>query len=441
RAAACAREVELNRRLAPDVYLGVSPVLEGDAVADHMIVMRRMPSARRLSYLVTTDERDEVVRQVARAIAVFHSSLPPDERAARNATCDAMRRLWSSNFDEMRGFAGRLLDEHDLRKAERLAMAYLDGRAPLFRKRIESGFARDGHGDLLADDIFCLDDGPRILDCLAFDDDLRVGDVLLDVAFLAMDLERLAGSATAEAFLEHYVELSGEHHPRSLTHHYVAYRALVRCKVNCMRAEQGDDRAAAEATKHLGIVLAHLRAGRPRLVLVGGAPGTGKTTTATEISQRCGLVLLASDELRKDLAGIPHTEHAFAELGRGIYSPSMTERTYDELVRRAGEVLAFGESVVLDASWHSAAMRERARRIAAEVNADIVELQCVLPVSVAAERIERRLREETSYSDATPSIARALASALDPWPESIELDTHRSPEEVAAHAASAIGPV
>lgn len=441
RAVACRREVDLNRRLAPDVYLGVTDIVELGRVADHFIVMRRMPSARRLTTLLATDERDDVVRQVARAVAVFHAAQPPDERAARMASLEGVRRLWCGNFDEMRGFAGRLLDEDDLAEAESLAMEYLAGRGPLFEHRVASGMARDGHGDLLADDIFCLPDGPRILDCLAFDDDLRVGDVLLDVAFLAMDLERLAGAETAREFLEHYQELSHEQHPRSLAHHYVAYRALVRCKVNCLRADQGAPDAAIEARAHLTMVLAHLRAARPRMVLVGGAPGTGKTTTANEISRRFGFALVASDELRKDLAGIPHEQHAFAALGGGIYSASMTERMYDELVRRAGELLEFGESVVLDASWTSGAMRERARQAAVAANAGIVELRCVLDPAIAAARIERRLRAETSFSDATPEIARSLASSADPWPEASELDTTRHRDDVAAHAGSIIGPV
>lgn len=441
REVACRREHELNRRLAPDVYLGVSEIREHGEVVDHLLVMRRMPSDRRLTALLHTDERDDVIRQVARAVAVFHAAQPPDDLAARNATVDAVRRLWCSNFDEMRDFAGRLLDADDMAEAEALSMAYLDGRGALFEHRVASGMARDGHGDLLADDIFCLEDGPRILDCLAFDDDLRVGDVLLDVAFLAMDLERLADAETAQTFLRHYQDFSNEHHPRSLAHHYVAYRALVRCKVNCLRADQGSAEALIAARQHLDIVLAHLRAARPRLVLVGGAPGTGKTTTADHISRRTGFALLTSDELRKDLAGLPHEQHAFAEFGSGIYSPSMTDRMYNELVRRAGELLAMGESVVLDASWTQAEMRERARRAAAEAHADIIELHCVLDPAVAAARVERRLATQVTTSDATADIAFKLASSADPWPEASELDTSRPPEEVAARAGALIGPV
>ena len=166
-----------------------------------MIVMRRLASDRRLTALLDTPERDSAVRQVARAVAVFHAAQPRDERAATLATRDAVVTLWHRNFDEMTGFVGTWLDAVDFAEVQARAGDYLAGREPLFAHRIAAGFARDGHGDLLADDIFCLPDGPRVLDCLAFDDALRLGDVLLDAAFLAMDLEQQAGEAIAGRFL------------------------------------------------------------------------------------------------------------------------------------------------------------------------------------------------------------------------------------------------
>jgi aminoglycoside phosphotransferase family enzyme len=94
RAEACTRELELNRRMAPDVYLGVSPIIENGVVTDHLIVMRRLPSDRRMSKLVRGPERDDAVRAVARAVAAFHAAQPPDERAALVATRDGVETLW-----------------------------------------------------------------------------------------------------------------------------------------------------------------------------------------------------------------------------------------------------------------------------------------------------------------------------------------------------------
>ncbi len=113
------------------------------------------------------------------------------------------------------------------------------GREALFDRRITEGHVVDGHGDLLADDIFSLDDGPRVLDCLESDDHLRHVDVLDDVAFLAMDLERLGSPQLAQQLVADYREFAGDPAPPALLHHYLAYQAFVRVKVACLRAAQG----------------------------------------------------------------------------------------------------------------------------------------------------------------------------------------------------------
>ena len=155
-----------------------------------------------------------------------------------------------------------------------------------------SGSAADtswtGHGDLLAGDIFCLDDGPRILDCLDFDDRLRWLDGLDDAACLAMDLEHLGNRRLGEQFIGWYAEYSGDPAPASLCHHYIAYRAFVRAKVSCLRSGQGAPAAAGEARELAGIALKHLREGAVALVLIGGLPGTGKSALADAVASRLG---------------------------------------------------------------------------------------------------------------------------------------------------------
>ena len=169
---------------------------------------------------------------------------------------------------------------------------------------------RDGHGDLLAEDIFCLDDGPRILDCLAFDDELRWGDVLGDVAFLVMDLERLGHPDLARSLLADHGEFSGEHHPGSLAHLYVAQRALVRAKVAALRTSQtgsGKGPTTPEVEALLGMAVGHLRRAEVRLALVGGLPGSGKSTLAGRMADELGWVVLSSDAVRRD-AGLRYQD-------------------------------------------------------------------------------------------------------------------------------------
>ena len=433
---ACEAELFLNRRIAPDVYLGVGRVIEDDVITDHFLVMRRLPAERRLSALVDAAEFSDAVRDVARAVAAFHARQPATAVAAEMATSEAVGRLWSANLEEMRGLGDATVSKADLDAIDDRSRRYLGGRDPLFSGRIRQGFARDGHGDLLADDIFMLDDGPRVLDCLAFDERLRCGDVLLDVAFLAMDIERLGAPHMAEHFLEWYCTFSNEHHPRSLADFYVAYRALVRAKVNLLRAGQGDLAAGSAAHAFLDQCRRHLDAALPILVLVGGSPGTGKTTLANDLADSLGLLVLSSDEVRKDLMGVPHTEHAYAPPGQGIYTPAVSARTYEELIRQAHHVIGLGESVVLDASWARADDRRAARHMGAEVGARIVELRCDVTPEIAAQRIAARM-QTSDPSDATPEVADHIRAHHDPWPESVTVDTNRSREATTHDAVEA----
>jgi hypothetical protein len=285
------RELRLNRRLAPDVYLGLANVWEDGDLVDHLIVMRRLPSRRRLATLLasartaspaagsipagdqgsaTPGAVSECLIQVARAVASLHLSAPGlAGGAASMATRDAVARNWDANFATIADFVGRVIDPAEYEEVARLAGDYLEAGAELFQHRIDGGWIRDGHGDLRAEDIFCLDDGPRILDCLAFSDDLRIADVLNDIAFLVMDLHHLSGSHLADELMEVYLSFTGEVHPASLAHHYVAYRAHVGVRVACLEMEGGDPSKAAEAAALHGLALRQLELAASAVAITG----------------------------------------------------------------------------------------------------------------------------------------------------------------------------
>ncbi|TYB41045.1 gluconate kinase, partial [Actinomadura chibensis] len=199
---ACHREVELNRRFAPDVYLGVADVHAPDGqVCDHLVVMRRMPADRRLATLVRNGAPvTNALRDTARTLASWHARAPRTPTINAQGTRDALQARWNDNIHQTRPFHGDTITPQTATEIEQLATEFLAGRQPLFDARITDGRVIDGHGDLLATDIFCLDDGPRILDCLEFDDHLRSLDGLDDACFLAMDLERLNAPDLAEHF-------------------------------------------------------------------------------------------------------------------------------------------------------------------------------------------------------------------------------------------------
>lgn len=426
---ACHDEVRLNRRLAPDAYLGVLDVTGPDGQPlDHLVAMRRMPDERRLTRCIERGEDvDGALRTIAHAVATLHEGSTPQPRQDAQATEDAVRRRWVEGFEQLRPLAHLVPDPERLDRTERLVLAYLDGRSALFDQRIADGWIRDGHGDLQAEDIFLLPEGPQILDCIEFGDDYRWGDVLADVAFLAMDLERLGRGDLAERFLQWHDEFTGDRWPASLGHHYVAYRAHVRAKVGVLRHVQRNEPIGPGVGHLIDLSLEQLEAGQVRLVVVGGLPGTGKSTVAKAVADQLGAVVLRSDEVRQ-------------RMGQGAdrYAPAAVEATYQQVLDDARRLLSLGESVVLDATWQHAGHRRLARDLAATTSSRTHELRCTLPASEAAARIERRRQLGEDASEATPVVARDMAASFDPWPEAVAVSTEPAPEAVADAALASI---
>jgi uncharacterized protein len=438
REAVCHREVELNRRLAADVYLGVADVHgPSGELCDHLVVMRRMPAERRLSTLISSGAPvADDLRRLARLLASLHAEAHRGPAVDAEGTRAALLGRWDATFAQLRPFHGDPLDAAAATEVENRTHDFLAGRDPLFAGRIAQGHIVDGHGDLIADDVFCLADGPRALDCLEFDDRLRYLDALDDAAFLAMDLEHLGAAGPARDFLAWYTEFTADPAPAALRHHYIAYRAFVRAKVGCLRHAQGDPTAAADVRAYADLTLHHLRAGEVRLILIGGPPATGKSTLAGRLADRLGAVALDSDRIRKEIAGIAPDTSAAAGYRQGIYTTEWTTRTYRELLNRAGELLELGETVVLDASWTSARHREQARDLAAHTHSRLVELRCTAGAATVAGRLAHRVN---GYSDADSAISTMMSAAAWPWPEASVVETDATPDSSLARALALAG--
>lgn len=433
---ACARELELNQRLAPDVYLGLAHLTDPEGgAAEPVIVMRRMPEALRLSTALADPTREAAgLSALAETLARFHASARRGADIDRAGTPARLRRRWSSLLRPLREDPRPVNNYDILARCEYLAMRFIDGRGALLAERIANGRIVDGHGDLLAEDIFVLPDGFRILDCLDFDDELRFVDCLDDAAFLAMDLEFLGYRAESDSFLNDYLNSAGDSPPPSLRHHYIAYRAMVRAKTDRIRAAQGDPEAAGHAEHHLELAAEHLVQGAVRLVLVGGLPGTGKTTVTAHLAAATGAVTISSDDVRAELRGAGSIVGAAGVYGEGAYRPAAKALVYSRMLEQARKHLEHGVSVVLDASWTDSDQRARAVALADETHSDLLRLRCVCPRTLAAERIGARAK---GSSDATPAIAAALAAVAAPWPEAIVLDTTQPIEASIATALPA----
>ena len=431
REAACEREVTLNRRLAPGSYLGVAHFVgPGGEVPEPVIVMRRYDDSTRLASMIKNGHAvDGHLKDIAETLARFHRGAARSAEIDAHGTVEAVSARSEQNLVELERYS--IVSDDAVCELQRLTAQFTSGRAALFAQRIADRRIVDGHADLLADDIFCTSSELAILDCLEFDDNLRFVDGIDDAAFLAMDLEFLGGEDLANFFFDEYSRQSDDPAPQSLKHFYIAYRAAVRAKVDCVRVTQGHAEAVIDAQRHLDIALKHLRAATIKLVIVSGGPGTGKTTLSKALAEETGARVISTDDVRRRMTEAGIIVGSAGGLNTGLYSPENVASVYDEVLRQARESLTGGQSVVLDGTWRDAHQRQRARLLGDETGSPMVELTCSLPLVDASARI--RSRRETT-SDATPEIAEALAEQARGPLAGHPIDTSRSLADSVAEA-------
>lgn len=272
---ACADEVRLNRRLAPDVYLGVEPVVvNGGAVSvggpgtviDYVVVMRRLADNASLQALIERGEATDChVRGVAEHLAAFHLEAERGPRIDTFGRPEAIAANIEENFAQAEPFVGSTIERVVLDEISRSSWEFLAEHERLFCDRVARGCTRDGHGDLRAEHLYF--DGGRleIIDCIEFNERFRYGDVASDLAFLAMDLERLGQPGLADTLVARYDELT-PFAVREVLDFYRCYRAFVRGKVASIRWSQqpaggtAAESALADARLHFG--LSRVYAGR-----------------------------------------------------------------------------------------------------------------------------------------------------------------------------------
>ncbi len=409
----CAAEMRLNRRLAPDLYVGVRGVaLVGDGVeltdeddpraVDFVVEMRRYDEAETLAARLERGElqRRDVV-EVGRVLARFHQD-------AQRATPDgapvlAAERRFDRNLQELLADVEQRGEIERVLGLERFAHAFVTAHAQTFAVRAARGQVREGHGDLRAEHVLA-GDRVRIVDCVEFDPGLRELDVADDLAFLVFDLAARGGDRFGEILVQAYRDAGGDPGPDSLIAFYAAYRALVRAEHGQQSAHARDLMAVAERFAW--------RARRPLVIVVCGVPASGKSHLARALAELSGLSHLSSDVIRKRLVGVRPTERA----PEGTYSSEWNARTYAELGRRASDALAADGGVIVDATF-----RHRADRVAfsAALGGSLPKLffECQAPRAVLATRAEAREHDRDHVSDAGPAIVLREQSSWEPLDE------------------------
>jgi uncharacterized protein len=426
----CKQEVLLNRRLCPEIYLDAVPVVERSgrlcamgpgAPVEWAVRLLQLPQADMLpERLAAGRVQLEDLRKIAAVLAQFHARSPATAEISAFGAPELVARNVEENFTQTEPLLGELLPQEHLEVVRAYSRRFLAENEELFRRRVREGRIREGHGDLRAQNIClypALQGGVQILDCIEFNDRFRCGDGAADLAYLAMDLDLAGRPDLREILVREYAAAAGDPELGRVLPFYQCYRAYVRGKI-ALLALQEPEIPPDERTVHReqGISAFDLarsyaaRRPRPVLVITTGLSGTGKSTLARELARRLPAFHLSSDQIRKEAAGAPQT----AQLGAEHYTQAARRQTYAEAYRRAGEILARGEHVIVDATFLAASDRRAAGEVARASNAEFWVVECRCPEDVARERIATRARERQDPSDAGLSVYEAQAGHYEP---------------------------
>jgi aminoglycoside phosphotransferase family enzyme/predicted kinase len=407
----CRAEVELNSRLAPSVYRGVKPVtfdgetvaLDGDGeVIDWVVVMRELDGELLGTEVLARGELTEAhMDALVDVLVPFYRSAATGDGVDQFGTVDAVKFNTDENFSQTEAHVGKLISRQRFEHIRDWTNAFYHQNADLFERRIAEGRTRLSHGDLHLRNIF-FESEPVIFDCIEFNDRLSCGDVAVDVAFLAMDLDFNDRRDLSTYFIDRYVAVSGDAELPEILDFYKCYRAYVRGKIACFTSsDPALDDTARRAQRNLArhyFGLAYEYAGgavRPSMVVLYGLMGTGKTSVARYLRENHGWHVLSTDAVRKQISGVGEDTRVYVPYNEGLYSPEMNARTYAEVCERAENLLRGGFPVVVDGAFKRQSERIPVIEAARRTGARLIFLRTTCSDEEQRERLEGRQQYDT----------------------------------------------
>ncbi|OIO59195.1 MAG: hypothetical protein COX57_07775 [Alphaproteobacteria bacterium CG_4_10_14_0_2_um_filter_63_37] len=424
-----ALELTLNRRLAPDLYLEVLPVRtdpqgnlelggdEGDRpIVEYVLKMVQFPQSHLLDRLLSENKVEpQWIDALADRVARFHQDAPTGKAIASFGAPERVRENIRQNFEQSRHLVERgRVDAAAFDAFERWSEAFFVDHDETFRQRAERGHIRECHGDLHSGNIAVWDGNLQVFDCIEFNEPFRFIDTISDLAFLVMDLRFRGRPDLAIRVLNRYLAHTGDTEALVLLPLYESYRAHVRAKVAGFMVQGGDESQGVQAARYLEYAMQVTHPRTPRIVGIFGLSGTGKSSVAASLAEAGQAIWLRSDTIRRQVAGLELTARTNSALNHNLYAADMTAKTYAELFRQAGDVVAAGLPVIVDATFLEQEGREALHGVAKRFGVPLDWVWTDLPPHLAEERIVQRSAAGADPSEATVEVYRAQRMRFDP---------------------------
>ena len=403
-------ELRLNRQVAPELYLEVIPIGKRDEnfilnslenIWEYTLKMRQFPQENLFSNLLKAEALDsDRIGELGNIVAEFHQQAKTDDYISSFGTVDKIRTAFEENYQQSRKYISNVQTEEQYRETKAYSDRFFTQRQDLFRNRIKEQKIKECHGDLHLKNI-CLWQGKiQLFDRIEFNESFRFVDTMYDVAFVVMDLSAKQRSDLANVFLNSYLEYTGDWMGLRLLPLYLSRQAYVRAKVNSFllddsQVDETDKQQAREAARdYYRQAYQYTQTASGSIILMSGLSGSGKSTVAREVARDIGALQIRSDAVRKHLAGI-----ALNEVGDGIYTPKMNQKTYDRLEELGIMLAKEGYNVILDAKYDRHNLRQAVIKQAQVSNIPLKIIYCTAPLSVLRDRLVRR-QNDISDADA-----------------------------------------
>ena len=435
----CYEELRLNRRLADDLYIDVvtingsveQPIINGTGdILEYAVKMRQFDQEHLLIHLAAHDQlNSHHCDALADIVADFHQSVGSADVTSAIGKPEQVAAWAEQNFQQIEPLLQDNEQRQQLNTLHDWTMHAQQQLYDSFVSRKKQGYIRECHGDLHLGNITLINDQVTVFDCIEFNDELRWIDVMSEIAFLVMDLHDHQYPAFAHRFLDRYLMHTGDYNGLAVLPFYLVYRALVRAKIDLLRLEQGElkppqtQSLLREYQSYIDLALRFSQPAEPILFITHGLAGSGKSTIAAQLVEASGVIRIRSDIERKRLSGLSATADSGSGLLGGIYTPELTEKTYQHVASCAEQSIKAGYSAIADATFLQQWQREIFQKLAQRLSVKLIILSVQAPVPVLQDRIEKRQQIRQDPSEADLSVLESQLKNQQPLSDDENLQT------------------
>jgi uncharacterized protein len=438
----CQEELRLNKRGAAELYLEVLPItLEGEQhilggtgdPVEYAVKMRQFPQETLLSSLFAEGKLKETdLEELGRVVAQYHAKTETNDYIRSFGEVSQIRAAFDENYEQTAKYIGGPQTQAQFDETKAYTERFFAERQELFQRRIQNDYIRECHGDLHLRNICLWQDKILLFDCIEFNEPFRFVDVMFDIAYAVMDLEAQQRPDLSNAYLNTYVEQTGDWEGLEVLPIYLNRQSYVRAKVTSFLLDDPSvpatvkEEASKTAAQYYKLAWEYTKPKQGKLILMSGLSGSGKSTTAKYLARQTGAIHLRSDAVRKHLGGIPLYERG----GDDLYTPEMTQKTYARLLN-LGIILANqGYTVILDAKYDKQELRQEAIAQAQKHQLPLQIIYCTAPLEVVRERLVNRTGD---IADATVDLLASQLKQTEPFTDTEKpyvqiLDTTQPPQ-------------